>query len=330
MLLARKLACLPALSIACAAGARPQDADTDSALRAAARSPYAIKRFVDTHDQFKWNELWAALQIGDGVFAPSCDHPNDCSAQLIVVPGDANRQTILRLNWDGNFRAVFLRFHASAIPRATQPVWRCAGSFEPNVKYFRPEHHLISLGGKPFLLVSEQAFSGSGLTVKAISGFDLSRQRFEAAFRYVGEGSVEFPCYVNREVRGYPYSFEQGSTEKLRIRYRVQYHTDECEDDKDIRIELGSTSTDAVYVRTGDGDFNIDPSSANAKEIDAVYWSWDPSLSDDDFLHYNFDNLNRIATGPPNRRKRWLARFLAGCADTPEKRRLLQAMPPKP
>ena len=121
MLLARKLACLPALSIACAAGARPQDADTDSALRAAARSPYAIKRFVDTHDQFKWDDLWAALHVGDDVFAQPCDHPSDCSAELIVVPGSANRQVILRLNWAGNFWAVFLRFYASPDHRGPKP-----------------------------------------------------------------------------------------------------------------------------------------------------------------------------------------------------------------
>jgi len=320
----RKPASLVLLLIACSPAARPQD--TDSALGAAARSPYAIKRFVDTHDQVQWDALWAALHIGDDVFAQPCDSQRDCSAELIVVQGSVNRQIILRLNWGGNFRAVFLRFHANASPRATQTVWRCEGSFEPNVKYFRPEHHLISLGGKPFLLVSEQAWSGSGLSVKTISGFDLSRRRFEAAFKYVAEGHVDFPCAVSREVRGYPYSFEQGPTEKLRIRYRVQYYIDECGAAQGTRIELGSASTDAVYARTGNDDFNIDPSSASAKEIGAVYWSWDPSLSDEDFLHYNFDNLSRIATGPRDRRRRWLGRFLAGCADTPEKGRLVQAM----
>jgi len=319
----RELVWLVPLLIACGPAARPQE--TDPALRGAARSPYAIKRFVDTHDQFKWDDLWAALHVGDDVFAQPCDHPSDCSAELIVVPGSANRQVILRLNWAGNFWAVFLRFYASPGPPGAQTAWRCAGSFEPDVKYFRPEHHLISLGGKPFLLVSEQAWSGSGLSVKMISGFDLSRHRFEADFKYVAEGHVEFPCHVNREVWGYPYSFEQGSTETLRIRYRVRYYTDTCED-PDTRIELGSASTDAVYTRTGYGDFKIDPSSANGKEIEAVYWSWDPSLSDEDFLRYNFDNLDRIATGPRDRSRRWLGRFLAGCADTPEKKRLAQAL----
>ncbi len=98
----------------------------------------------------------------------------------------------------------------------------------------------------------------------------------------------------------------------------------------DPQVDLRNASTDAVYTRTGDGDFNIDPSSPNAKETEAVYWSWDPSRSDEDFLRYNFDNLNRIATGPANRSKRWLARFLATCADTSEKRRLLQTMPREP
>ncbi|HXN49038.1 MAG TPA: hypothetical protein VN893_20470, partial [Bryobacteraceae bacterium] len=114
----------------------------------------------------------------------------------------------------------------------------------------------------------------------------LSRHRFEAAFKYVAEGHIDPPSSVGRDVRGYPYSFEQGSTEKLRIRHRVRYYTYECEG-ADLQIELGSASTDAVYTRTGDGDFKVDPSSANAKEIDAVYWSWDPSLSDDDFVRYN-------------------------------------------
>ena len=316
-----KSAWLVPILVACAPAAGPND--PDSVLRAAAPSPYAIKRFVDTHDRFQWDTLRAQLHISGDVFSRPCERRSECSAEIIAIPGDIDHQVILRLNFYYNDHAAFLRFYRTNGPHGE--VWRCAGSFEPEVKYFRPEHHLISLGGRPFLLVSEQAFSGSGLNVKAISGFDLSRHRFEAAFKYVAEGNVEFPCSVNREVRGYPYSFEAGSTEKLRIRYRVRYYTRECED-ADTLIELGSASTDAVYTRTGDVDFAVDSPSANAKEIDAVYWSWDPSLSDEDFLRYNFDNLNRIATGPRDRRKRWLARFLATCADTPEKRRLVQTL----
>ena len=66
----------------------------------------------------------------------------------------------------------------------------------------------------------------------------------------------------------------------------------------------------------------------NAKEIEVIYWNWDaePGLSDEDFLRYNFENLNRIASGPANRPKRWLARFLADCVDSPERRRLVETI----
>ena len=323
----RRLAWLFMLLPACEPAALPAPADNDAALRVAARSPYLIKRFFDSHESFTLDALWAALHIPSATIPQRCNSPRDCTAELIAVPVSAEPQVILRLNF-GDVLPVFLRFDQSTGPGGK--IWKLAGFFAAFSRYFRCEHQLISLGGRPFLLVSDQAEAGTGLSVKRVSGFDLDRRGFKPAFAYVAAGYMMRFCDVNRDVSGYPYSFEKGPVEKLRIRYRARYSTHYCTNNQvsDDEIELGSTSADAVYTRTGDADFKLDPSSTNAKEIEVVYRDWDsePGLSDQDFLRYNFENLNRIASGPANRRKRWLARFLADCVDTPERRRLVEAI----
>jgi hypothetical protein len=319
---------------ACEPAALPAPADNDAELRIAARSPYLIKRFFDSHESFTVDALWTALHVppatvprGRCTAVPPETVPRGrCTAVLIAVPISAEPQVILRLDF-GDVLPVFLRFDQSTGPGGK--TWKLAGFFAAFAHYFSCEHHLISLGGRPFLLVSDQAEAGTGLSVKRVSGFDLGRRGFKPAFAYVAEGHMMRFCDVNRDVSGYPYSFEKGPVEKLRIHYRVRYFTRYCTNNRpsDDEIELGSTSADAVYTRTGDADFKLDPSSTNAKEIEVIYWNWDPpGLSDEDFLRYNFENLNRIASGPANRRKRWLTRFLADCVDTPERRRLVEAI----
>ncbi len=114
--------------------------------------------------------------------------------------------------------------------------------------------------------------------------------------------------------------------EKIRIRYSVSYYTYDCA--VDVKLRLGTAFADAVYTRSGGADFNFDPSlsSASREEIDAIYWGFDPNLSKDRFLHYDFANLKPIAAGPASLRKRWLKGFLGECPDTTEKRQLAEAL----
>lgn len=307
------------LPVGCCAAAG-QDSGTASELRKAARSPGAIVQFVQSHEKFRWEPLWEALHLGNDVFAQPCESRSDCGAELIPVAGSASGQVVLRLNWNGGFGAVFLRFD-----RQGRGPWRCLGSYEPSVKYFRPEHQVISLGGKSFLTVSAQGWSGSGLAVKTISGFDLSRPGFAPAFTYVAEGHVEEMCdLVSRDVQGHIVSLDPGASEVLHVRYGVHYWTNPCADEP--KIEIGGATLDSLESRSGIAGFQSDPRISGAKEVEGVVWQWDPNLASEDFLRYQFEGLMRIADGPRDRRRRWLVRFLALCADTPEKRRLLEVL----
>ena len=56
---------------------------------AAAASPYALPRFVETHANFEWDPLWAALKID--AFLPACRDAAPCGAELITVPDPDQR-----------------------------------------------------------------------------------------------------------------------------------------------------------------------------------------------------------------------------------------------
>ena len=55
----------------------------------------------------------------------------------------------------------------------------------PLVKYFRPEHRVTRFGGKPFLIVTGQGISGSGISSKIESWIDLTREEFEPVLNFM-------------------------------------------------------------------------------------------------------------------------------------------------
>jgi hypothetical protein len=295
----------------------------DEELGKAAQSPFLIARYVQTHGRIEWKPLWKALGIGtDGgnPHLPVCEGPGQCTAESIPFGVPESFQIILRLNHEISDFAVFLRFQQAG--PLGQDKWKFTGYYQPNVKYFRPEHKLLSFGGKPFLLLTEQGISGTGVYAKWESIFDLSGMKFEPVFSYVEEGHA-LGCYLpaDRTVHGFLASFESGPRDILRIHYLVEY-TNECAGDPPIR--LGRTEANTVYARSRVGKFRFDPklSSAPEKEIQRVYQDFDSSMTKQEFLHYNFENLKRIASGPKGRTKTWLSRFLNRCKETPEKQEL--------
>ena len=74
----------------------------------------------------------------------------------------------------------------------------------------------------------------------------------------------------------------------------------------------------------GHEQFDRKRSSLSERELDAVYNI--DSLSDEDFLKYNYKELMQIAAGPDLNRRAWLTQFLRTCENTSEHRRLRQML----
>jgi hypothetical protein len=221
-------------------------------------------------------------------------------------------QAIVRLRYIPGLFNTYLRFVSGGVGS-----WRFAGAFAPDVKYFEPRHGLIRFGDKPFLLVTGQGYSGSGLSTELQSWLDLSRSGMEPVFQFTSAGHLSLNGVgVSRDVTGTLISLETGP-ERITIVRAVRFTAYE----EDGEISLGSVRGTSVYTRRPDGNFQFESagSSMTKKEVDELYEDFDSGLSNEAFLRYDFDNLKKLAAGKEGPERRWLRKFLAKCGDVPEK-----------
>jgi hypothetical protein len=99
-------------------------AGVDEDLAQAAKSPYEIARFIDTHVTFGWEPLWKALGIRKAdVFMQPCGEMSgprrDCYEELITVVDPF--QVILILRHDFVMPEVYLRFLRPGGPDSSGP-----------------------------------------------------------------------------------------------------------------------------------------------------------------------------------------------------------------
>ncbi len=294
-------------------------AGVDNELALAAKSPYDIARFVDTHIAFRWEALWQALGIQkkDDVFMQPCGEmggpKRDCSEELVTILDPFQVILILRHNLAGP--EVYLRFLRNTGPDNSGP-WEFGGHYSPLVKYFEPRHRTLRFGRKPFLAVTRQGASGSGLSSEVEDWMDLTLPKFEPVFSLTTEGHYSgLPDRVGLETFAFPVSTETDSAERIQVAYQASF----TRNGETFAIRSDS----ATYIRRGD-EFVFDAGRSKTPEADIenIYNFGDDLPSNEDYLRYLLPQLKEIATGPQDELKDWLKRFLDECENTAEKREL--------
>ncbi len=312
------LVLLSLMVIGLATGATAQD------FAAVANSPEELVQFVNTHSDFDWEPLWKTLNIPDDrIFLPHCevDQPGfmNCSAKLIRVDSS---QTIVLLEDMGIFSQVFLRYKKPVGER-----WTFSGAYAPNVKYFPPEHRLINFGPKPFLILTEQGISGSGVSSAIESWFDLTRVSFEPVLSFPSKGDyyAPVPGEIDPESTGVMVSFTTQPVESVTVKYKVDFRVDRG----DQAIRLGSRIDKVTYARTASGSFEELKalSTVSQPDISAFYDVTETSFDAAGFLKFNYRQLAAIAARNPHNEsalpaRQWLIDFLQDDPGTPESRRL--------
>ena len=301
-------------------------AGTDEDLAQAAKSPYDIARFVDTHIAFRWEPLWKALGIeNDGeVFMQPCGESSgrrDCFEELITVLDPFQVILVLRHNFVEP--EVYLRFLRTSGPDNPGP-WTFGGYYSPLVKYFEPRHRTLRLGKKPFLVVTEQGVSGSDWSSEVEEWMDLTLPEFEPVFSLTTQGRYSGnPDRVGLETRASVVAMESDQAERIQVVYGVDFMHQ--------RETLGQRSDEAIYIRRGD-EFVFDASRSKTAEADIenIYGFEEDHPSNEDYLRYLLPELKKIAAGPESDSKDWLRRFLEVCENTVEKRDIQKTLTAAP
>ena len=312
--------------LCCAIPVLSQDTpDTASELARAARSPYDIERFVETHTDFDWEPLWKALKITDQIEMAGCvkqgDAAHSCSSELIIVVGPLQAILLLRrYDWD----EVDLRFIGELQPDGLTR-WHFAGHFEPHVHYFQPEHRIVMFGNKPYLAVTQQGESGLGMSTELESWIDLTRSEFVPVFSYTKGGHANGYDSITRDSSGGVVWLQDQPMESITVEYRLSFTS---EDNIGREVPLGSKSDKAVFTRADGGKFRVDDklSTTSSEQIGFLYEDAYAGLSNEDFLRYDFPSLKEIASKADSPEKRWLRKFLPNCKETPEKKQLSELL----
>lgn len=307
----RWLACIVATAFAIFAQTRAEDD-----LTLAAKSPYELERFFETHAEFETAPLWKTLGVHeDEMPLPRCMDSSDalraCSSELIVIT-DPN-QAIVVLSQRLEMFSVYLCFVrlSGAAER-----WKFGGSFAPFVKYFPSGHDVLMFGNKPYLLVTGQGAAGSGVSSTMEYWFDLQNPWMRPSLSRTVRGDWRSRASIDEHVESFVLALKTEPIERISVSYNVDFMA------SNVGLVLARRQDTVVFTRQNDGTFVFDlaQSTATKKEFHELYEDLD-SLSTDDFLRYNITNLKASIEIPELRD--WLADYLATCGNTPEKRDLL-------
>ncbi len=151
--------------------------DVDAELAKAAKSPYDLARFVDSHQEFDVAALWKALGAKSLLAGPRCRFTEELISvvnpfQVIVHLHDIRRNFVMSIFVIG-VRAERRNEHVAirgAVCKRGQ-------------RYYEPHQEVRHIGPKPYFLATEQGVSGSDWGSQIENWFDLTLPTFEPVLR---------------------------------------------------------------------------------------------------------------------------------------------------
>jgi hypothetical protein len=290
-------------------------------------SPFDLAQSVDSVARIDWNSAWkrlgrtdeppAALHCGDPRYSP-------CSAEVITVLNPA--QVILLLTSGSPVTMdYYLRFSNQA------DTWKFTGYYEAFLRYYDRRHELMRFGDRPFLKISVQGASGTGVASEIEEWFDLTQVDFDPVFSFPVQGHVALmDRAIGREFKGFASQDRRSNVESIDVTLNVRFTFEDN--------DLGDTTFSGVYERpTGKAKFSLQRAYAftNIAQRPAV-----PNMSNGDFekmadiegtsierlLAYALPGLKRIALSDDEDTKEDLRALLKDCQDTAEKQELEKAL----
>ena len=288
----------------------------------AAKSPYDLARYLETHSDFEWAPLWQALGAANPSSVEPCvtDSAKQarCSTEVIGLLNPD--QAIVVVQGELGVVELYLRF-------LQQPdgAWKFAGAYGASIKNRDPMHQVMRLGGRPFLKVAIQSpnFRGPSIVPEPNEKevwFDLTARDFEPVFSFPTDADQDVnPDGITRHVSAVPH-VEGADAIDLMLTVDFDF----------FGVQLGSEEFLGRYDRhAGEKDFSL--RSAQVVSGGATMPVQDfLDLSDilfqpgvERMLVYALPGLKELAGGMRNEAKEELRLMLAKCKDTPEKRTLL-------
>jgi hypothetical protein len=289
-------------------------------LARAAKNPYDLARFIDSHFGFDWEVLWKALGT-EGPFIQPCGKlsggKRQCSTELIIVLNPD--QAILLVQGDATPADIYIRFL-----QEKDGSWRFSGVQEALIHNHPRWHEIERSTGTPFLRIHSQGARGSGIDSEIEDWYDLTQPGFDPVFSFTVDGYEQgFDFAISRKFSATIIAAQRDS---LDVFLEVHF----TGEGSGGGYNLGMARYSAVYTRTGaTKPFSLYTAYAgllgkaeiSRSEFEALA-DMNEGPSDQDFIRYTLNNLSEIATGKDAGAKKWLRALLNRSKNTPEVRKL--------
>jgi len=311
-------------------------APTHNQLEPPSLSPYDIGSFINAQPGSDLTNIWQGLGIrklniggnekpdaNESKFLTQC---GNCQAESFEyeLDGEGGSEVLLRIEDRLKEECRYLVFKWVG---EGMNEWRLLGHIDHDFGRYRMPQHLVLLsGGRPWLVIQGQGASGSGVALYFDRVFLITRNRLAEVISYNSEGHQSDFEYT-KEFSGHIVScgIEDGLA-TAEIEFFVTYFAGDYSKPSHP-ITLFAKSQKAVLLRRLSNrvaTLDVNHSELTHNELDAVYNI--DSLSNEDFLKYNYQELSRIAQGTDTKRREWLRQFLDACDNTAEQRRLGQLL----
>lgn len=186
-------------------------------------SPFELAQSIDSGSPIDWNATWKKLGRTDEP-PPSLVHCGDpqfwsCSTELITVPSPSQIIMLVQPEYGGDDSC--LRFMKQG------DGWKFTGYHEAYLKYYPRRHEMLRFAGKPFLEISVQGASGSGLASETAEWFDLTLPGFEPAFSFPVQGHNNLlPSAIGWQVQGDAMQERDSAVEAIHLFLTVRFDFD--------------------------------------------------------------------------------------------------------
>lgn len=292
-------------------------------------SPYEIAVFVESHPEANLKELWRRLGIQGLNFAKNwrgnsdpetfmedCGH---CTAETFAYDLDEEpgAEVLLRIADGPSENCRYLVF------KDTDNAWKLLGHIDHDFGRYRMPHHTIILSkGRTWLAIQQQGQSGSGVALYFDRLFLVNRHALQEVMSFTSEGHQSSSSSPGRAFSGRVLNCElTNGLARIEIEFTVSY-LNEWSSGPQPAV-LFTKRRKALFVGKPGRKalaFDAPHSTLSQRELDAVCNI--DSLSNEDFLKYNFAELSHIATGTNSQPRKWLEHLLETCDRTADKRRL--------
>lgn len=303
--------------------------------------PFEIRDRIAADPGFDVAALWRELgistelhtvyeRVGVQPESPAIfDACEDCAAEIHEEEfGSLGTGIILKVcqQWGYCRFLVFLPLRDAPADRSR---WQFIGHADHDfARHFVPEHRIETTGETTYLVVVAQGLTGTGVSLDYERWYEVSAAGMNEVLSLPVRGH-ECPDDVSL-CRSFEATVFPGRSTDRRVEvvFTVTYHGSRFLLDGSSREEvpLFSRRQQAIFVREGLlRDFTLaprDPESAiTMDEMRSVFNVG--TMTCDDFIRFNTEELARLASGPDSESRDWLRAYLLSCEPTPERERAL-------